>query len=148
MIDKHVTLQFLWICVTIIKKRTRNCIFYHFGIRSWNDKKKICWPRFLFGRLKQFRSLEVGCVFLVKYVSFLFLFVLKEFNLFVHRVSNCVSFFVRKKHRQWRRIEVLCSKGCIRHSFLDLELNQWSLGNSFVHGRTTYRVQHIEQTRK
>lgn len=31
---------------------------------------------------------------------FLFLFVLKEFNLFAHHVSNCVSFFVKNKERQ------------------------------------------------
>ena len=44
---RHVSLQLLWICVTIMlkKKEQEIAFFHHFGIHSWNDKKNICWPR-------------------------------------------------------------------------------------------------------
>jgi hypothetical protein len=72
----------------------------------------------------------------VVFVDIFFIsFRLKEFNLFAHRVSNCVPFFVenKKKHRQWQRNGAQSSKRRTEDSFLDfLKLVQWNSRNSFL----------------
>ena len=74
-----------------VKRKQEITFFHHFGLHSWNDKKEYMLAKV--ERPKPFRSIEV-CVFLL--ICFLS-FRLKEFNLFAHRVSNCVPFFVRNK---------------------------------------------------